>query len=349
MTTKIVKIDFSKPLEGQLSEAAVRIKRAGLVAFPTETVYGLGASALDTEAAKKIYAAKGRPSDNPLIIHIAEPSDAEKYCFVNDFYKKIAEKFMPGPITVIMPKKDIIPKEVTGGLDTVAVRCPKDIVAHTLIKLSGVPIAAPSANISGRPSPTEADTVIREMTGRIDMIIDGGNCDIGLESTIVKADGDGVKLLRPGGVTVEMLHNICGRVTIDKAVTEKLNDGERPEAPGMKYRHYAPQASMHLICGDGDDFYMRAAEFIKSKLRENADAGVLCPDEIADVLSGKYIVRLGKISDTEEHARRLFSALRKFDDMGVQTIYAVSDGEKGIGLALYNRMLKASGYSVINI
>ena len=181
------------------------------------------------------------------------------------------------------------------------------------------------------------------------MIIDGGNCDIGLESTIVKADGDGVKLLRPGGVTVEMLHNICGRVTIDKAVTEKLNDGERPEAPGMKYRHYAPQASMHLICGDGDDFYMRAAEFIKAKLRENADAGVLCPDEIADVLSGKYIVRLGKISDTEEHARRLFSALRKFDDMGVQTIYAVSDGEKGIGLALYNRMLKASGYSVINI
>ena len=145
MTTKIVKIDFSKPLEGQLYEAAEIIKRGGLVAFPTETVYGLGASALDTEAAKKIYAAKGRPSDNPLIIHIAEPSDAEKYCFVNDFYKKIAEKFMPGPITVIMPKKDIIPKEVTGGLDTVAVRCPKDIVAHTLIKLSGVPIAAPSA------------------------------------------------------------------------------------------------------------------------------------------------------------------------------------------------------------
>ena len=349
MMTKTVRIDFSKPLECQLSEAAETINRGGLVAFPTETVYGLGASALDREAAKKIYAAKGRPSDNPLIIHIAEPEDAEKYCFVNDFYRKIADNFMPGPITVIMPKKDIIPKEVTGGLDTVAVRCPRDRVAHTLIKLAGVPIAAPSANISGRPSPTEAGTVIKEMTGRIDMIIDGGESDIGLESTIVKADGDGVKLLRPGGITLEMLEKVCGHVTVDKAVTEKLSDGEKPEAPGMKYRHYAPQASMRLICGCGGDFYARATEFLCERLAESEDVGVLCPDEIAERLTGKYIVRLGRSADTEEHARRLFSALRSFDDMPVKTIYAVSDGEKGIGLAIYNRMLKAAGYSVINI
>ena len=349
MTTKTVRIDFSKPLEGQLSEAAETINRGGLVAFPTETVYGLGASALDREAAKKIYAAKGRPSDNPLIIHIAEPEDAGKYCCVNDFYRKIAENFMPGPVTVIMPKKDIIPKEVTGGLDTVAVRCPRDRVAHTLIKLAGVPIAAPSANISGRLSPTEAETVIREMTGRIDMIIDGGESDIGLESTIVKADGDGVKLLRPGGITLEMLAKVCGHVAVDKAVTEKLSDGEKPEAPGMKYRHYAPQASMHLICGEGEGFYARAKEFLREKLAEDENIGVLCPDETAEGLTGKYIVRLGRETDTEEHARRLFSALRSFDDMPVKTIYAVSDGEKGIGLAIYNRMLKAAGYSVINI
>lgn len=256
---------------------------------------------------------------------------------------------MPGPITVIMPKKDIIPKEVTGGLDTVAVRCPRDRVAHTLIKLAGVPIAAPSANISGRPSPTEAGTVIKEMTGRIDMIIDGGESDIGLESTIVKADGDGVKLLRPGGITLEMLEKVCGKVKVDRAVTEKLSDGERPEAPGMKYRHYAPQASMRLICGGGDDFYARATDFLCERLAESEDIGVLCPDEIAERLTGKYIVRLGRSADTEEHARRLFSALRSFDDMPVKTIYAVSDGEEGIGLAIYNRMLKAAGYSIINI
>ena len=256
---------------------------------------------------------------------------------------------MPGPVTVIMPKKDIIPKEVTGGLDTVAVRCPRDRVAHTLIKLAGVPIAAPSANISGRPSPTEAGTVIKEMTGRIDMIIDGGESDIGLESTIVKADGDGVKLLRPGGITLEMLEKVCGKVKVDRAVTEKLSDGERPEAPGMKYRHYAPQASMRLICGGGDDFYARATEFLCERLAESEDIGVLCPDEIAERLTGKYIVRLGRSADTEEHARRLFSALRSFDGVPVKTIYAVADGEEGIGLAIYNRMLKAAGYSVINI
>ena len=222
-------------------------------------------------------------------------------------------------------------------------------MAHTLIKLAGVPIAAPSANISGRPSPTEAGTVIKEMTGRIDMIIDGGESDIGLESTIVKADGDGVQLLRPGGITLEMLAKVCGHVAVDKAVTEKLSDGERPEAPGMKYRHYAPQASMRLICGGGDDFYARATEFLCERLAESEDIGVLCPDEIAERLTGKYIVRLGRSADTEEHARRLFSALRSFDDMPVKTIYAVSDGEKGIGLAIYNRMLKAAGYSVITI
>lgn len=349
MNTKFVKIDFRMPMEDQVAEAAEIIKRGGLVAFPTETVYGLGASGLDSDAAAKIYAAKGRPSDNPLIIHIANPEDAEKYCVTSEVYYKLARAFMPGPLTVIMPKKDVIPKTVTGGLDTVAVRCPSDPVAHALIARAGLPIAAPSANISGKPSPTEAQTVLEEMNGRIDMIIDGGECDIGLESTIVKPLPDGVKLLRPGGITVEMLESVVGSVTLDKVITERPSSDEAPEAPGMKYRHYAPKAKVTLIVRGGKDFARKAVGFLSEKIAEDEKTGVLCTDEIAAALSGKYVVSLGAENDKKAHAHRLFSALRGFDGTDVSRIYAVSDGEDGIGLALYNRMLKAAGYDEIKI
>ena len=350
MTTKFVVIDKNRELEPQLADAANVIKNGGLVAFPTETVYGLGSNALDPDAAKRIYLAKGRPSDNPLIIHISKPEEAEKYCFVSDLYYKLAEKFMPGPITVIMKKKDIVPSTVTGGLDTVAVRCPSDKVARELIRLSGVPIAAPSANTSGKPSPTCAQHVRDDLDGKVDVIIDGGECQIGLESTIVKICDGRVSLLRPGGISVEMLESVCGEISIDKAVREKLPDNARPEAPGMKYRHYAPEAKVYLIVDDNSpDFSDRAIKFINSKIEKNPKTGAMCYSEICRGLNGVYIKDLGNKNDKAEHAKKLFAYLREFDDTDVTEIYAVSEDESGIGLAVKNRMLKASGYNVIEI
>jgi len=350
LTTEFVKIDFNKDLESQLTGAAEIIRRGGLVAFPTETVYGLGANALDPDAAARIYLAKGRPSDNPLIIHISKPEEAEKYCFVNDIYSKIASAFMPGPITVIMKKKDIIPSKVTGGLDTVAVRCPSDPVARKLIELSAVPIAAPSANTSGKPSPTCAEHVRDDLEGKIDLIIDGGSCQIGLESTIVKVSDGKVSLLRPGGITVEMLEKVVGEVNVDRAVRERLPENVRPEAPGMKYRHYAPEAKVFLIIDDGTPgFVGRAAEYINSRIAEDPRTGALCCSEICEKLRGKYIKDLGPKTDKTEHAKHLFAYLREFDDTDVSVIYAVTEDESGIGLAVRNRMLKASGYNIIEI
>ncbi len=350
MITKFVKIDSKKDLSGQLSEAAEIIKNGGLVAFPTETVYGLGASGLDPDASKKIYLAKGRPSDNPLIIHVSAPEEAEKYCYVNDMFYKLANAFMPGPITVILKKKSIVPDTVTGGLNTVAVRCPSDPVARELIKLSGVPIAAPSANTSGKPSPTCAEHVLNDMDGKIDMIIDGGSCKIGLESTIVKITDENVSLLRPGGITLEMLERVCGTISVDKAVREKLADNERPLAPGMKYKHYAPKAQVYLIFDDNStDFQNRVAEFINAKININPLTGAMCYTELCKQLNGKYIKDLGKKNDKEEHAKRLFAYLREFDETPVTEIYAVTEDESGIGLAVRNRMIKASGYNIIEV
>ena len=209
----------STEAKAAIDQAAGILKNGGLVVFPTETVYGLGGNALDSDAAKKIYAAKGRPSDNPLIIHIAQPKDAEKYCITNEIYYRLADAFMPGPLTVILPKRDIVPSSVTGGLSTVAVRCPSHPIARELISASGFPIAAPSANISGKPSPTCAEYVIEDMSGRVDMIIDGGECEIGLESTIVKIENDGLILLRPGGITCDALSCVCENVKVADAVT----------------------------------------------------------------------------------------------------------------------------------
>ena len=340
--------------EREIDTAAEIIRKGGLVIFPTETVYGLGANALDSMASAKIYAAKGRPSDNPLICHLASADDAEKYCIVNEMYKKLAARFMPGPITVILPKKynengePIVPDTTTGGLDSVAVRVPSHSIAHRLIELSGVPIAAPSANTSGRPSPTCADHVIEDLDGKIDMIIDGGPVDIGLESTIVKLDGEYPILLRPGGVTLEGLGALFGEVGVDKAVTQKLSDGERPLAPGMMYRHYAPKSPLELFEGSDEDFFRFIGE-----IRNKEKVAVIAYDEDSQLLIKAGICRnnilsLGNSDDIKSHAARLFSLLRECDKHDFEKIYSRLPSREGISLALYNRIIKAAGYSVIS-
>ena len=325
------------------AKAGKILREGGLVAFPTETVYGLGANALDPEAAKKIYAAKGRPSDNPLIVHIAHTSDAEKYCFINETYMLLAKKFLPGALTVILPKRDCIPFEVTGGLDTVAIRLPSDKNARAMIDAAGVPVAAPSANRSGRPSPTTAKHVFDDMNGRIDMIIDGGECQIGLESTIVKIDEDGLTLLRPGGVTVEMLSEVCP-VKIDKVVTEKLSGNERPLAPGMKYRHYAPDTKVVLVDSTFDNF----TNFVE-KQSEYHKIGVIVSHDEAVILSKYNISVLSYGDDKFSEAHNLFDTLRCVDSFGCEVIYARLPEKNGIGLAIYNRILKAAGYEIIRV
>lgn len=328
----------------RLKDAAEIIKRGGLVIFPTETVYGLGANALDAQASSRIYKAKGRPSDNPLIIHIARPEDAEKYAYTSPLYYKLSERFMPGPITVIMKKRDIIPVSVTGGLDSVAVRCPVNKTARKLIELSGVPIAAPSANISGRPSPTKAEHCVQDMDSRVDMIIDGGPCEVGVESTIVSVLDGKVRLLRPGRVTLEELREVCGDVEVDDAVVRKMKDNEHPLAPGMKYRHYAPKAPVWAVTGTEE----KVNAFFRA--REVEKCGILCYDEDAESLpQSELVLTFGHHDDLEEQAKLLFDALRRFDSLPVREIYARLPSDSGIGFAVRNRLVKACGFNAIDL
>ena len=341
MITEIIGID---QFNGGADKRAGELVASGrLVVFPTETVYGLGGDATDPEASKRIYAAKGRPSDNPLIVHIARPEDAEGYAVTCEAYYRLAAKFMPGPLTVILPKKDSIPSETTGGLDSVALRCPSHPIARRLIAVSGVPIAAPSANLSGKPSPTNASDVISDMNGRVDMIIDGGESEIGLESTIVKLDGDRAILLRPGAITLDALSCVLDRVEIAPAVTEMLGENERPLSPGMKYRHYAPDAPLVLLDGENSD----VLEFMKSS---PSSAVILCYDGEVDVLKSTHrLIPVGDKDDLASVAHKLFSALREADRLGASVIYAHLPPCEGLGLALYNRMLRAAAHTVLNI
>lgn len=341
MNTEFFKIDEKHIDYSAIESCADIIKSGGLVAFPTETVYGLGADATRKDAALKIYAAKGRPSDNPLIIHIAKAEDAEGYAHTSPLYYALAKAFMPGPLTVILPKKDTIPSEVTGGLDSVAVRCPSHKVARALIAASGVPIAAPSANISGSPSPTSAAHVTNDMNGKIDAIIDGGECEIGLESTIVKLDGNKAILLRPGAITADALGCVCEEVEISSAVTHALAQNERPLSPGMKYRHYAPSSPLVLLDGSEKDI----TDFLlKASATENCV--ILCYSEEAEMLSGAKLIDVGCRSDLQTQAQRLFGALRQADTMGADIIYAHLPPLDGLGLALYNRMIRAAAHTV---
>lgn len=341
LETEIVTITDPQESAQALDRAGQIIRAGGLVVFPTETVYGLGGDATCATAAEKIYAAKGRPSDNPLIIHIEKPEDAEAYCYTNEFYYRLAKKFMPGPLTVILPKKDIIPHSVTGGLETVAVRCPAHPVARALIAAAGVPIAAPSANLSGKPSPTTAEHVIHDMMGRVDMVIDGGECEIGLESTIVQLDGGCATLLRPGAITYDALRCVCDRVEVAAAVSHQLAENERPLSPGMKYKHYAPTAPFVLLDGKSED----VLRFLRQK-QESEKCAILCYEEEVPHLLPQGLLTVGARVDLGAQAHHLFDALRRTDEMQVEVIYGHLPPMEGIGLALYNRMIRAAAHTI---
>lgn len=362
-------------LEERLKEPADCLRNGGLVAFPTETVYGLGADALNETAAAKIYAAKGRPSDNPLIVHISKVEDMEVLAKVNDTAITLAHAFWPGPLTIILPKKDIVPYGTTGGLDTVAIRMPSHPAALELIKQSGVYVAAPSANTSGRPSPTKASHVVEDMTGKIEYIIDGGSVGIGIESTIVDVSGEIPTILRPGFITKKMLEQIIGEVMIDPAL-EKPMDGFRPKAPGMKYTHYAPKGELALVeagttteaenmvlaedSGEHDkDSVGENAEKVIDKICELANekrqagyrVGIMAPKETINRYEGyaDTVICVGDRKEQNTIAAGLYAALRDFDAAGVDFIYAESFRGDGLSYAIMNRLLKAAGQRVIYV
>ena len=351
MNTKLIKIEDTKQIKNEeLAEAAQILRDGGLVAFPTETVYGLGANALDEAAAKKIYAAKGRPSDNPLIAHISCLEELKPLvAYIPEAGRKLAEAYWPGPLTMVFPKSDIVPYGTTGGLDTVAVRMPSDPVANRLIKLAGVPVAAPSANTSGRPSPTTAQHVWQDMEGKIEMILDGGPVGIGVESTIVDVSGDVPTLLRPGAITMEMLRETVGRVEIDPAIQAPPSADLRPKAPGMKYRHYAPHADLQLVEGETDRVVEVINNLVKEKLAEGKMFGVICTDETRVRYPQGEVRSVGLRAKEETIAHNLFAVLREFDDLNVDCIYSESFSKDHLGQAIMNRLTKAAGYHILNV
>lgn len=345
METKISKISKSENYDTYLDEASEIIKKGGIVAFPTETVYGLGANALDENAVKKIFIAKGRPQDNPLIIHVAH-KDISKYVKeVPKIASEIMDKFWPGPITLILFKKPIIPDVTSASLDTIGVRMPDNKIAQELIKRSRVPIAAPSANISGRPSPTDLDRCAEDLDGRVDYIIGGEKCKVGVESTILDCTVDPPIILRPGGITLEMLQKIDNRIKIDKGILVKSeNTSFKPKAPGMKYKHYAPKAPVKIIKGNKDKTIEKIIEMIQYYSDEGKIVGVLSSSENSRLYKNSKVITLGK--DLNEIAKNLFKALRDLDDLGVDIILSEAFEETGVGLAIMNRLNKAAGFDI---
>ena len=327
------------------------IKTGGLVAFPTETVYGLGANALDKEAAKKIYAAKGRPSDNPLIAHIAYKEQV--YVLgknVSSKAEKLMDRFWPGPLTLIFEKQDIVPMGVTGGLDTVAVRMPDNEIALELIRAAQVPIAAPSANSSGRPSPTLAAHVFEDLDGKIDMIIDGGQVNIGIESTIVDMTQEPPMILRPGYITKAMLEKEIGEVSVDKITTirdkSELSEDYKPKAPGMKYRHYAPKADFIMFEGNPDAVVEHINRLVEENEEKNIKTGIIATDETFSRYKNDKVVSIGSRTDEASVARNLYKVLRDFDKMEVDVIYGETFYDDDLGSAIMNRLIKAAGYKI---
>lgn len=349
MDTEIICIDEENIDEALIEKAGNIIKRGGLVAFPTETVYGLGGDALNPESSRKIYAAKGRPSDNPLIVHIADMASMELIVKeVTDEAKLLADRFWPGPLTMILKKSDIVPEETTGGLDTVAVRMPVHKTAAAFIKAAGGYVAAPSANLSGKPSPTSARYVIQDMDGRIDMIIDGSDAGIGLESTIVDLSGDVPMLLRPGYITAEQLREVLGRVDIDRTILDG-DTKERPKAPGMKYKHYAPKGDLKIVSGDEDDVVIKINELTKEAEAQGKKVCVIATDDDATRYDCRIIKSVGSRADEETIAHRLYGILRECDDEDIEIIYSESFDTCGLGQAIMNRLLKAAGHQVIRV
>ena len=325
--------------EYEIAEAGKMIAEGKLVAFPTETVYGLGANALNEEAVRNIYLAKGRPSDNPLIVHIAEKEDIVPLVKeVTPKAKALIDAFFPAPLTIILNKSDKVGKVVSGGLDTVAVRMPKNEIARKLIKASGCPIAAPSANTSGLPSPTRVKYVIDDMMGKIDGIIDGGDCEFGVESTVITLATDVPTLLRPGAVTKEMIEAVIGEITVAPAVLEGMKNDEVAASPGMKYKHYAPKAKVVIVNADKKKY----EEFVNAQ----KGAFALCFDD-DEVTIPK--VTFGRENDDLSQAKELFDALRELDEMGAKKVYARIPHKDGVGMAVYNRLIRAAAFDIIDL
>ena len=354
MNTKVWKVSdngsFTDEEREHLKEAAEILREGGLVAFPTETVYGLGANALDERAAKKIYEAKGRPSDNPLIAHVSCLEEIEPLvAYFPEMGRRLAEAFWPGPMTMIFPKSEKVPYGTTGGLETVAIRMPSDPVASELIRLAGVPVAAPSANTSGRPSPTMAEHVYQDMNGKIEMILDGGPVGIGVESTIVDVTGEVPMLLRPGAITMEMLREVVGEVEIDPAILGPLSPDVHPKAPGMKYRHYAPKADLTLVEGETAEVVRTINTLAREKLQAGRKVGIICTEETRGCYPGGMVRSIGERAKEETVAHNLYAVLREFDDLGAEYIFSEGFPEDNLGQAIMNRLNKAAGYHIIKV
>ncbi|MGP1540585.1 L-threonylcarbamoyladenylate synthase [Peptostreptococcus stomatis] len=345
MKTLIKEIDVNKPDKDLIAVFASMLASGKTVIFPTETVYGLGANALDEEAAAKIYQAKGRPSDNPLLVHVADKEDV--YDLVENIdnrAKLLMDRFWPGPLTIVFKKKDIIPDRTSGGLDTVAIRMPSDQVARNLIRQAGVPIAAPSANISGRPSPTKPEHIIRDMDGRVDGILVGGPCNYGVESTIVDLSGDVAMVLRPGSITLEMLGEVLGQVDLDPSLKNK-DDNIKAKAPGMKYKHYSPQAQVYIVrAGDQEDFARRVDELCLDNAKKGLKTGVM----IRSSDQHPYQAQVFDLGESDaEVAKNLFDSLISLDRESIDIAYVPYFEEEGLGVAIMNRLKKAAGYRII--
>lgn len=352
LITLFEKVDKSNPKLNinVFQEAANILKAGGLVAFPTETVYGLGANALDPSAVKNIYKAKGRPSDNPLIVHISSIDELKP--LVKEISKKaesLIRAFWPGPLTIIFKKSSLIPYETSGGLDTVAIRFPKNEVAKLLIKTANLPIAAPSANSSGRPSPTHASHVLFDLDGKIDMIIDGGHCEFGLESTIIDVTESVPCVLRPGSITLEMLEKIVGEVTLDKAILHQLSANEKPKAPGMKYIHYSPNANITIVSGCHEKVAKKINSLISNNEKNKIKSCVIATEQTKHLYTGGEILVIGDRKNPETIAGNLFKMLRKCDFLNMSEVYIESFEETELGLAIMNRLKKAAGYNIINL
>lgn len=351
METRVIPVDREHLQKETVAEAAELLRAGELVAFPTETVYGLGGDALMPDAARKIYAAKGRPSDNPLIVHIADTGALPKLASeIPDAAWLLAERFWPGPMTMILKKKPIVPDATTGGLATVAIRMPSDPVAAMLIRESGVFIAAPSANASGRPSPTRAEHVYEDLNGRIPMILDGGSVPIGLESTIVDLTGETPMVLRPGYITIEQLREVLPDVQYDPAILKRVRDDTIvAKAPGMRYRHYAPKGELTIFEGDLAAVTARIQAEAEAKLAEGARVAVLASEETKDCYRGLMVRCVGDRDCEETVAAHLFETLREFDRMGAEYIFGECFPEDGVGQAVMNRLMKAAGYRIVRV
>ncbi len=349
MKTKVVMLSEKAPDENVIKEAGKVIRDGGLVAFPTETVYGLGANALDREAVAKIFEAKGRPQDNPLIIHVGDYNINPYVKNIPTVAKKIMNKFWPGPITIILEKTDLIPEVTSANLSTVGVRMPQNSIAVNLIKASGVPIAAPSANISGRPSPTDMESCVEDLEGKVDYILGGENSIVGVESTIVDCTVSPICILRPGAITLEMLREIEDQVYIDPSILSKPIKDFKPKAPGMKYRHYAPKAPVKIVDGDIDKVVAKINEMVLNYIEQGKKVGIIATDETKDMYNKGTVVSVGARCDIEDVGKNLFRVLRGFDSLDIDIILCEAFEEIGVGTAVMNRLKKSAGFNILNV